>query len=326
MKKINPKLILIPIGCVFLAISLFVTSFFVSRQDEGRLFDETDTSEYASNEILSSTEDEPNGTTNPVVSEEHTNSTTDEIVNSSETVIESSTTEKEPIVPSTTNTHSGTTKPSSTSPSTSKPSTTVPSTTKPSTTTPSVTNPKPSSPSTTKPSSTSPPTTSVQIPTVSVVKDSDIVAITNGFLRLVNEERARCGVHPLQSNSVLKNAANQRSKELLTTFSHTRPNGSSFYTIIPSSYPYYNIGENVAYTSHMGDKSFTKKDLFVGTDAQIVAAYTTIFNNFKNSQGHYANMINDKFYDTGIGISYRIDESTGMAVFYVCQIFGRPAQ
>lgn len=180
-------------------------------------------------------------------------------------------------------------------------------------------------PSTTKPTSTT-TTTKPTNPTVSVVTSSDITKIKSGFLRLVNEERARVGVGTLKSHSVLNSYANTRSREILNTFSHTRPNGEPFYSIIkPNEYAYYNIGENIQYTSHMGSQSFTKADLFVGRDDQIVAAYTVMFNNFKNSPGHYANMINSKFTETGVGISYIIDEHTGMAIFYICQIFGRSA-
>lgn len=180
-------------------------------------------------------------------------------------------------------------------------------------------------PSTTKPTSTT-TTTKPANPTTSVVTSSDIAKIKSGFLRLVNEERARVGVGTLKSHSVLNSYANTRSREILNTFSHTRPNGEPFYSIIkPKEYAYYNIGENIQYTSHMGSQSFTKADLFVGRNDQIVAAYTVMFNNFKNSPGHYANMINSKFTETGVGISYRIDEHTGMAVFYICQIFGRSA-
>ena len=180
-------------------------------------------------------------------------------------------------------------------------------------------------PSTTKPTSTT-TTTKPTNPTVSVVTSSDIAKIKSGFLRLVNEERVRVGVGTLKSHSVLNSCATARSREILNTFSHTRPNGEPFYSIIkPNEYAYYNIGENIQYTSHMGSQPFTKADLFVGRDDQIVAAYTVMFNNFKNSPGHYANMINSKFTETGVGISYRIDENTGMAVFYICQIFGRSA-
>ena len=178
---------------------------------------------------------------------------------------------------------------------------------------------------TTKPTSTT-TTTKPTNSTVSVVTSSDITKIKSGFLRLVNEERAHVGVGTLKSHSVLNSYANTRSREILNTFSHTRPNGEPFYSIInPNEYAYYNIGENIQYTSHMGSHSFTKADLFVGRDDQIVAAYTVMFNNFKNSPGHYANMINSNFTETGVGISYRIDENTGMAIFYICQIFGRSA-
>ncbi len=190
-------------------------------------------------------------------------------------------------------------------------------------------NTKPSSKPNTKPSETTPikvtESTTHPVPITSVVTSSDIAKIESGFLRLVNEERARMGVQSLNINSTLDAAARGRSSEIINTFSHTRPNGTPFYTIInEDSYPYtqYRIGENIQSTTHMGHKPFTKNDMFVGTDEQITAVYTTMFNNFKNSSGHYANMINGDYYETGVGISYKIDQTSGMAIFYIVQIFG----
>ena len=176
---------------------------------------------------------------------------------------------------------------------------------------------KPSKPSTTT------TTTTNSVSQVSVVTNDDIVKIKNGFLRLVNEERVRMGRGTLKTNSILTKAANTRSQEIITKISHTRPNEKPFYTVWDSNeYPHYGVGENIQCTSHMGNQSFTREDLFVGRDDQIVAAYTTIFNNFKNSVGHYENMLYESYIETGIGISYKIDSATGMAVFYVVQIFG----
>ncbi len=185
-----------------------------------------------------------------------------------------------------------------------------------------------SKPTTTKPTTkptTTKATTNATTPSVSVVTSNDIAKIKSGFLRLVNEERARKGVQSLSTNQTLNSAASSRSYEILNTFSHTRPNGTPFYTIIDENAypnPQYTTGENIQMTSHMGSKPYTKNDMFVGREDQITAAYTTIFNNFKNSSGHYANMINGDFCNTGIGISYRIDSASGMAIFYIVQIFG----
>ena len=172
-----------------------------------------------------------------------------------------------------------------------------------------------------KPETTTRKPETTTMPSVSVVKESDLIAITEGFHRLVNEERARVGVHKLTSNSFLKQAATIRSKEITSKFSHTRPDGTSCFTAIPDSYAYATVGENIQYTAHLGSRPYDNSDFFVGRPDQIEEAYTTIFNNFKNSPGHYANMINENFYETGIAITYVISP-TGMAIFYVVEMFG----
>ena len=93
-----------------------------------------------------------------------------------------------------------------------------------------------------KPETTTRKPETTTMPSVSVVKESDLIAITEGFHRLVNEERARVGVHKLTSNSFLKQAATIRSKEITSKFSHTRPDGTSCFTAIPDSYAYATVG------------------------------------------------------------------------------------
>jgi len=160
-------------------------------------------------------------------------------------------------------------------------------------------------------------------PQISVVTDSDIEKIKAGFLKLVNNERAKKGAQKLQIHSALDTAANIRSRELLKKFSHTRPDGQPYYSVLnPNQYTIHGTGENIQYTSHLSGDFISKDDLFTGRDDQIVAAYTIMFNNFKNSPDHYRNMINKDFCDTGIGISYSIHEESGLALFYICQLFG----
>ncbi len=160
-------------------------------------------------------------------------------------------------------------------------------------------------------------------PQVSVVTDSDIEKIKAGFLNLVNKERAKKGAQPLSDNSALNAAADIRSRELLKKFSHTRPDGQPFYTVLnQKQYTVHGTGENIQYTSHLTGDFTDASDLFTGRDDQIVSAYTLIFNNFKNSPDHYSNIINKNFCDTGIGISYSIHKESGLAIFYICQLFG----
>ncbi|MBQ8782470.1 MAG: hypothetical protein IJZ57_01710 [Clostridia bacterium] len=158
---------------------------------------------------------------------------------------------------------------------------------------------------------------------VSVVTENDLIKIRDGFLKLVNQERVRCGVKPLNINSALSSSSKIRSKEILTSFSHKRPNGKAFHTAInKDTYPYSYTAEIIQKTTHIGNRSFKDEDLFVGRDDQIVEAYTRIFNNFKNSPEHYVHIVDGKFKDTGVSVTYTINQKTGMSMFYVVQHFG----
>lgn len=167
-------------------------------------------------------------------------------------------------------------------------------------------------------------TASKAFSSTSIVTADDLAKIRGGFLKLVNQERAKCGIKPLKVHSSLSASANTRSREIISSFSHTRPNGKPFHTAIDKNvYPYSLIAENIQFTSHIGNRSYVEEDLFVGREDQIVEAYTRIFNNFKSSSEHYRNMTNSAFLDTGVGISYKINNK-GMAIFYIVHILGDP--
>ncbi len=152
------------------------------------------------------------------------------------------------------------------------------------------------------------------------VTSSMLQKIETEFLRLVNNERSRVGVNTLTINSHLDSCAVTRSKEIIQSFSHTRPDGTSCFTLVDSEkYNYNALGENIAKTSHVGNGYITPFD---GSDAQLEAVATHMFTLFKNSPGHYENMINGNFEHCGIGISYEFDESAGIPAFYCAHLFG----
>ena len=73
---------------------------------------------------------------------------------------------------------------------------------------------------------------------------------------LVNMERTRVGVGTLTSNAYLDSCAQIRSNETLESFSHTRPDGQPWVTVLDmNSYPYTIAGENLCMTSHVGSGS-----------------------------------------------------------------------
>ena len=77
-------------------------------------------------------------------------------------------------------------------------------------------------------------------------------------------------------------AAEIRAKEIVTSFSHTRPNGSSFATALTESgVNFKTAGENIAW----GQKTPQE-----------------VMNVWMNSQGHRANILNTTFTEIGIGV------------------------
>lgn len=100
-------------------------------------------------------------------------------------------------------------------------------------------------------------------------------------LRLVNEARAEENLPALELEPALCGAAQIRAQECVDTFSHTRPDGTKYKTAITeagiaSDY----TGENAA-TGH-------------STAKQVVNAWL-------RSEGHRANILNERFTKLGVG-------------------------
>lgn len=77
--------------------------------------------------------------------------------------------------------------------------------------------------------STPEPTPSV--PETSVVTSSSGDYTVSRVLELVNQHRANNGLSALTLDSTLSSAAAIRAQEITVSFSHTRPNGSAWYTV-----------------------------------------------------------------------------------------------
>jgi uncharacterized protein YkwD len=107
-------------------------------------------------------------------------------------------------------------------------------------------------------------------------------SLASQVLVLVNKERAKAGLKALTTTTSLANAGNVRAKEIVSNFSHTRPNGSSPFTVFNEYNVSYNTaGENIAY----GQKTAE-----------------AVMNAWMNSPGHRANIMNGKFGKVGIGV------------------------
>ncbi|MDR0840686.1 MAG: Ig-like domain-containing protein [Christensenellaceae bacterium] len=106
-------------------------------------------------------------------------------------------------------------------------------------------------------------------------------ALALEVLNLVNQERANVDLSPLSIDNRLTAATNVRALEQVSTFSHTRPDGTACFTALDQaglSYGY--AGENIA----MGQ-----------TSAQAVMT------SWMNSEGHRANILNPNYTHIGIG-------------------------
>lgn len=100
-------------------------------------------------------------------------------------------------------------------------------------------------------------------------------------VELVNQERAKAGLNPLTVNADVTAAARIRCVEQTSSFSHTRPNGSSFSTVLDEQgVNYMSAGENIAYGQR------TPKE---------------VMNAWMNSQGHRENILNSRYTSIGVG-------------------------
>ncbi|MBQ5633122.1 MAG: hypothetical protein IIU99_08450, partial [Treponema sp.] len=107
-------------------------------------------------------------------------------------------------------------------------------------------------------------------------------AKAEAIVKLVNEERVRLGLNELVIDEAMMTASETRAKEQKTMFSHTRPDGTKCFTVfdqyeIPANYR----GENLA----SGSKC---------TPELVMQMWIA-------SEGHYANIKNDRFSRIGVG-------------------------
>ena len=114
------------------------------------------------------------------------------------------------------------------------------------------------------PTSTPRPT---EAPAVSAPADPVMLELFN----LVNEERARQGLAPFSWNSQLAADAAVRAQEITVSFSHTRPDGSDWWTVDPDRM----YGENLACGQSTAQEVFNSWMASPGHRANILGAYNT---------------------------------------------------
>ena len=85
--------------------------------------------------------------------------------------------------------------------------------------------------------------------TVAVVTEDQVISTyEKEAMHLINNYRANAGVSALSNDSGLKSAAKTRARECATTFSHTRPDGSTYAKAFPDKYLQggWLVNENIA--------------------------------------------------------------------------------
>lgn len=115
--------------------------------------------------------------------------------------------------------------------------------------------------------------------------------IQQRILELVNIEREKEGLSPLQYYNAGQSAADIRAEEIIETFSHTRPDGTDCFTVLEGIH-YRTAGENIA----LGHRSAE----------QVVDAWM-------NSPGHRANIMNESF--THLIVGYDADAKAWVQLF-----------
>ena len=123
--------------------------------------------------------------------------------------------------------------------------------------------------------------TATPAPTEGTDELPGVSAYAQEVVRLVNIERANAGLAPLAMDATLSAAAQVRAQEIDVSFSHTRPDGTSCFTVLKDfGISYRACGENIAKGSP--------------SPARVVEGWM-------NSAGHRANILSNKYTTIGVG-------------------------
>ncbi len=111
--------------------------------------------------------------------------------------------------------------------------------------------------------------------------DTETLSFPEQVVKLVNEERTKAGLSEVTLDKNMEAAALTRAKEIETSFSHTRPDGRSFSTVLTDNgITYRGSGENIAWGQRSPEE---------------------VMKGWMNSDGHRANILNPKFTKIGVG-------------------------
>lgn len=114
--------------------------------------------------------------------------------------------------------------------------------------------------------------------------EPDLKDMAEQIIVLVNEARAEEGLDPVYAVPYLCDMAYVRARECISSFSHERPDGSSFIDIVDYSLvPWASSAENIAAGMNTAEATF---------------------NQWKNSPKHWAAIMNPDYTHMGVGVAY----------------------
>jgi len=117
------------------------------------------------------------------------------------------------------------------------------------------------------------------------------------ILELMNAKRIEAGLQPLTIDNTLVQVATYKSNNMIQNnfFDHTNPDGTKWTNWLQTiGYKYTSTGENIAYNT---------------------SDPVELFNQWWNSPGHRANMMNSSYNKVGIGVIYGNNKYMGTQTF-----------
>lgn len=133
----------------------------------------------------------------------------------------------------------------------------------------------------------------------SVYASEDITGFANEVAKMINEIRIENGINPVKTAPILMQMADDRAKELTDFYSHNRPDGSKWYTILKD----YNLGT----------------DRYAGEN--IAAGYISpeeVIDGWMNSSGHRSTILNSNYDYVCVGVRYKDDDPDYYFYYWDC--------
>lgn len=141
-----------------------------------------------------------------------------------------------------------------------------------------------------------------EVPPASENNGNYLNSVEQEIFNMVNEERKKVGVSPLNYNEVMEKYARIKSKDMgdRNYFSHENPEGQLITSEMKKNGVTYNAwGENIAYI-----------------DGNSSSASSEIMNMWLNSKGHRENILSTNFTSIGIGVSKHGNKIYATQEFY----------